>query len=81
MHGFLVGLLLASLAQQVPALVVLAPIFLVWGKWSPPGWGAGGLTGIAPVMINAERLLFGIDLLFCAAFAFLFWQTYRPRHV
>lgn len=62
MHGFLVALLLAFLAGQGPAPVVLAPIFLVWGKCFPPGWGVGGPTGIVPVMINAERLLFGTDL-------------------
>lgn len=38
----------------------------------PPRWGVRRLAGIAPAMINAERLLLGIDLLFYAAFAFLF---------
>lgn len=74
----LLALLLMSLARQVPALVVWVPVFVVW---SPPRWGVGGLAGIAPAMIKAERLLFGIDLLFCAAFAFSFWQTYCSRHV
>lgn len=69
------------LARQVLASMVWAPVFIVWAKWSPPRRGAGGLAGIAPAMINAERFLFGIDLLFCAAFAFSFWQTYCPRHV
>lgn len=31
-------------------------------------------------MINAERLLFGIDLSLYAVSAFLFWQTQHPRH-
>lgn len=34
-----------------------------------------GGPGLVPAMIHAEGLLFRIDLLFCAALAFLFWQT------